>query len=343
VSAAATLQSVFVCPNCKGALCATPAGYRCPTCGKDYPILFGIPDFRLRSDRYLTLEEERSKASRLYEFGRKASFAELVQFYYSITYDLTPNLVARYQAAILAAPERAEHILADLKPDASSDVLADFGCGTGGLLVAAQGHYQAIYGMDIALRWLVVCQERLRERNATAILVCADIEALPFPDASFTQGVAADVVEHVYDVDRTLAELARTLKPGCPLWISAANRFCPGPHPLTGVWATGWLPKQPRAWLLTKLRGIDLLRYANLFSARDVIHRLRRQNFEVLQAKAKGVYGSTASGYTLSERGLIALYWLALRLPLMRSVLLWIGPGFEIVSRKPNSEIRNRG
>jgi hypothetical protein len=112
---------------------------------------------------------------------------------------------------------------------------------------------------------------------------------------------------------------------------------------LTGVWATGWLPKRPRSWLLTKLRGIDLLRYANLFSAGDVIHRLRRQDFEVLQVKAKGIYGRMASGYALSERGLIALYRLALRLPLMRSVLIWIGPGFEIMSRKPNSGIRKRG
>ena len=336
-------QIAFVCPSCKGVLRATSSAYRCEVCARDYPILYGIPDFRLRPDRYLTLEEERAKAARLYDFGKNASLAELVQFYYSITYDLPPNLVARYQAAILAAPERAEHIVADLKPDARSDILADFGCGTGGLLIAAQDHYRAIYGVDIALRWLVVCQKRLRDRNAAATLVCADVESLPFPDASFTQGVAADLVEHVYDIDRTLAEIGRTLKPGAHLWVSAANRFCPGPHPLTGVWATGLLPERPRAWLLTKLKGIDLLRYAHLVSPGDIMRRLRRQDFEVLQAKAKGVYGSMSSGYASTERGLIALYRLALRLPLMRSLPLWIGPAFEIMCRKPNSEIRKRG
>ena len=333
----------LVCPRCKGTLAADPLSFRCDACATSYPILFGIPDFRLRSDRYLTLEEERAKAGRLYEFGKKASLAELVQFYYSITYDLPSHLVQRYQAAILAAPERTQHVLRDLAPKPNADILVDLGCGSGGLLVSAQGHYRAIYGVDIALRWLVICQKRLRERNAAATLVCADAEALPFPSESFTQAVAADLIEHVYDIDRTAREIRRTLNSGGLLWLSASNRFCPGPHPLTGVWATGFLPKRPRAWLLTKLKGIDLLRYANLVSPGSLIRRLRQQGFDVLEVKPKDMHESVATGYSPVERQLIALYRLALRLPLMRSILLWIGPAFEVICRKPNSsDVRNR-
>lgn len=336
-------EVALVCPRCKGALVANPTSYRCGPCAISYPILFGIPDFRLRPDRYLSLEEERAKAGRLYEFGKNASLAELVQFYYSITYDLPQSLVLRYQAAILAAPERAQHILRDLTPKPNADILVDLGCGTGGLLVSAQGCYQAIYGVDIALRWLVICQHRLRDRNAAATLVCADVEALPFPDEGFTQAVAADLVEHVYDIDHAAREIRRTLKSGGLLWLSASNRFCPGPHPLTGVWATGFLPKRPRAWLLTKLKGIDLLRYANLVSPGSLIRRLRQQGFDVLHAKPKDVHESVATGYAPAERRLIALYRLALRLPLMRSILLWIGPAFEVICRKPeSSDVRNR-
>ena len=331
----------LVCPQCKGALVADPTSYHCDPCAADYPILFGIPDFRLRPDRYLSLEEERAKAGRVYEFGRNASLADTVQFYYSITYDLPPNLVQRYQAAILAAPERAQHILGDLRPKPNADLLVDLGCGTGGLLVAAQGSYRAICGVDIALRWLVICQKRLRERSAAATLICADVEALPFPDASFTQAVGADLVDHVYEIDRTLHEIGRTLRPGGLLWLSAANRFCPGPHPLTGVWASGFLPKRPRAWLLTKLKGIDLLRYANLVSPGNLVRRLRRHGLVVEQTKPKGVHESVARGYAASERRLIALYRLALGLPVMRSILLWIGPGFEVICRKPETDARN--
>jgi len=336
VQHAPSSEVVLVCPRCKGALVADPTSYRCDDCAIDYPILFGIPDFRLRPDRYLTLEEERVKAARLHEFGKNASLAELVQFYYCITYDLPPNLVQRYQAAILAAPRRAEHILRDLTPNSDADILVDLGCGTGGLLVSAQRCYRAMYGVDIALRWLVVCHKRLRDHGATATLVCADVEALPFPDESFTQAVAADLLEHVYDMDRTAREIRRTLKSGSLLWLSASNRFCPGPHPLTGVWATGFLPKRPRAWLLAKLKGIDLLRYANLVSPRDLMRRLRQQGFDVVEVKPKDVHESVATGYAPTERRLIAVYRFALRLPLMRSILLWVGPAFEVICRKPH-------
>jgi SAM-dependent methyltransferase len=296
--------------------------------------LFGIPDFRLRSDRYLSLEDERAKARRLHEFGQSASVEEVLQFYYSITHDLPANLAMRYQAAIIAAPERAQHIVRDLTPKSESDILIELGCGTGGLLVAAQNRYRAIYGVDIALRWLVVCKKRLEENNATATLVCADAEALPFPSQSFTQAIAADLVEHVYDVDSTLGEIARILKPGGLLWLSAVNRYCVGPHPLTGVWAVGFLPARPRAWLLKKLKGIDLLRYANMISPGYLGALLHKRGFALLATKPKHVVAGVTAGYGALERGLIALYRLALKLPSMRGILVRIGPAFTMICSK---------
>jgi SAM-dependent methyltransferase len=343
VQHAPAYQIGLVCPRCKGKLAADSTSYRCDDCARNYPILFGIPDLRLRSDRYLSLEDERAKAGRLYEFGQSSSFEELVEFYYSITYDLPRNLVQRYQAGILAAPERADHILRDLTPKFDSDVLVDVGCGTGGLLVSAQGSYRAIYGVDIALRWLVICQKRLREKNATATLICADAEALPFRAESFTYAVAADLIEHVYDIDHTLSEIRRVLKPGGLFWLSASNRFCLGPHPLTGVWATGFLPGQSRAWVLNKLKGIDLLRYAHLVSPGQLVVRLGQHAFKVLQVRPKPVPQSATAGYAPIERGLIALYRRALGLPLMRDVLRRIGPAFEVICCKSAScHSRNR-
>jgi SAM-dependent methyltransferase len=41
-----------------------------------------------------------------------------------------------------------------------------------------------------------------------------DVQALPFPDASFDTAVAAWMLYHVPDIDRGIAELARVLAPG---------------------------------------------------------------------------------------------------------------------------------
>jgi SAM-dependent methyltransferase len=299
-----------------------------------YPVLFDIPDFRLRSDRYLSLEQERAKARKLFEYGQNKSVAEIVQFYYSLSDDLPRNLALRYQAATIAAPDRAQHIVADLAPSPDSDVLIELGCGTGGLLVCAQGRYRAIYGVDIALRWLVVCKKRLQGNNATATLICADVEALPFPNDSFTQAVAADLLDHVYDVNNSVREIARVIQPGGSLWISAANRYCIGPHPLTGVWAIGLLPAQLRARLLKKLKGIDLLRYANMLSSGYLCALLRKHDFALRTIKPKRVVPHIQAGYGTLERGLLKLYRGALRVSAMRAILVTLGPAFTIICRK---------
>lgn len=334
VPALSSTQVEFVCPRCKGELVANSTSYGCDRCALTYPVLFGIPDFRLRSDRYLSLEDERAKAHRLHEFGQSASVEEVVRFYYSLSDDLPHNMALRYQAATIAASERAQHIVPDLAPKPGSDILVELGCGTGGLLVSAQGCYRAIYGVDIALRWLVVCKKRLQENNMTATLVCADVEALPFPSGRFTHAAAADLVEHVYDVDSTVREIARILEPGGLLWLSAVNRYCVGPHPLTGVWAIGFLPARTRAWVLKKLKGIDLLRYANMVSPGYLGALLRKRGFAILAIKPKHVVPDVTDGYGPLERGLVVLYRLALRLSFMRGILVWIGPAFAVICRK---------
>jgi SAM-dependent methyltransferase len=324
----------FVCPCCKGRLAASSSFYRCDRCLITYPVLFDIPDFRLRSDRYLSLEQERAKARKLFDYGQNKSVAEVVQFYYSLSDDLPRNMALRYQAATIAAPDRAQHIVEDLAPSPDSDVLVELGCGTGGLLVCAQGRYRAIYGVDIALRWLVVCKKRLQENNATATLLCADVEALPFANDSFTHAVAADLLDHVYNVDNSVREIARVIQPGGSLWISAANRYCIGPHPLTGVWAIGLLPARLRAGLLKKLKGIDLLRYANMLSSGYLRGLLRKHDFALRTIKPKQVVPHIQAGYGALERGLLKLYRSLLRLPSMRAILVTLGPAFTIICRK---------
>ena len=327
----------FVCPRCKGELSIAASSYHCEYCAITYPVLFGIPDFRLRPDRYLSLEKEREKARRLFEFGQTASFEQLLKYYYSITFDLPDNMVRRYQASILAGAERARPILRQLKPRADADLLIDLGCGTGGLLRSAQGRYRAVYGVDIALRWLVIAQKRLAEQGTTAKLVCADVESLPFRADAFTQAVACDLLEHVYDIDSALREIGRVLKGRGVLWLSAVNRYCVGPHPLTGIWAIGFLPARPRAWLLTRLKGIDLLRFANMVSPGSIRRQVQNHGFDVLEARPKQTEGVAVAAYGASERGLIELYRRAQRVPLLRRILLRIGPAFEMVCRKAGS------
>jgi SAM-dependent methyltransferase len=60
---------------------------------------------------------------------------------------------------------------------------------------------------------------KLRERGARVVL--GSVTALPFPDAAFDLVCALDVVEHVDDDDRALAELSRVAAAGATFLLSA--------------------------------------------------------------------------------------------------------------------------
>jgi 2-polyprenyl-6-hydroxyphenyl methylase/3-demethylubiquinone-9 3-methyltransferase len=84
--------------------------------------------------------------------------------------------------------------------------LLDIGCG-GGLLAPHVAGYRHV-GVDLSERALNVAASHGVEP------VRADAAALPFADAAFDVVVAGEVLEHVEDLDRVVAEALRVLRPG---------------------------------------------------------------------------------------------------------------------------------
>src|SRR5260370_16977956 len=64
----------FVCPSCKGPLVSLQSGFTCAACERQYPIICGIPDFRLAPDPYTGMAEDRSKGEWLFEAGKDPKF-----------------------------------------------------------------------------------------------------------------------------------------------------------------------------------------------------------------------------------------------------------------------------
>ena len=331
----------FVCPLCRKQLIRHPEYYQCSHCQRDYPILFGIADFRLRSDPYLSLEEERAKAKRL-ATETEQNFSSMLDYYYEITDDVPPALAARYKAYHFNGPKQARHSLERLNLSAD-DVLLDVGCGTGGALIAAAESGSHIYGIDIALRWLVICQQRLKEQGISATLVCADIEAPPFPEQSFSKIVATDLLENVYSVDHTLRTLSQLLQAKGKLWLAGSNKFCLGPHPSTRLWAIGYFPKKIRSRLVQFFRGVDSLRFINLISPHFIIRYTRQIGLQARTLSPRMVTLDKEDKYPPIDRFLIKIYAAVARLPLMRQLLVWVGPAFEMTLVKSTQSTEKKG
>jgi ubiquinone/menaquinone biosynthesis C-methylase UbiE len=131
--------------------------------------------------------------------------------------------------------------------------LLDLGAGMGGFVVAAAqagalvtaGEYNPAYCKIIALR--------AARHGLVLPIVNTAGEALPLPTARFDAVTAWDVLEHVRDPRRMLAELARVLRPGGVALITAINRRAwidPHYH-MAGL---NWLPR-PAAEVLIAWRG----------------------------------------------------------------------------------------
>ncbi|WP_144276111.1 methyltransferase domain-containing protein [Cycloclasticus zancles] len=330
---------LLVCPKCKLGLNEMEQAYQCTACDMTFPVLFGIPDFRLRSDKYLTLQQERDKAERLFEKSKELSFNELVEFYYQITDDVPIELSRRYTAYVLNAPFQAGPLIDSLEPNKST-VLLDVGCGSGGLLQAANGIYVATIGVDIALRWLVIAKKRLDEAGVQSTLICADVENLPFKDKSIDHVVANDVLEHVYNINAALKEMSRQLKNNGKLWVSGSNRFFIGPNATTRLWGIGLFPKGIRTWLLVKIRGIDSLRYIHLISPLR-IRKMLLGHFSLLNAGPKKVILSSTKNYPFQDRILISIYQKLTTFGPLRHLLFLLGPAFEMTFIKNNIKTKD--
>ena len=112
------------------------------------------------------------------------------------------------------------------------------------------------------------------------------MEQLPFPDGSFDVVIATSVLEHVVDVDRSLAEVHRVLRPGGVFWFDTASSMCPFQSEIAHVPLFGWYPlpvkraimrwaqRHRPAWI-----GHTSVPAMHWFTPRSANRRLRRAGF----------------------------------------------------------------
>jgi 2-polyprenyl-6-hydroxyphenyl methylase/3-demethylubiquinone-9 3-methyltransferase len=98
----------------------------------------------------------------------------------------------------------------------------DLGCGAGFLAndLAARGH--RVTGLDTSAEALAVA--RRYDGSHTAQYLVGDARAVPFADASFDAVCAMDLLEHVTEPERVIAEAARVLRPGGSFVFHTFNR-----------------------------------------------------------------------------------------------------------------------
>jgi SAM-dependent methyltransferase len=112
----------------------------------------------------------------------------------------------------------------------------DLGCGSGYGSAELAKKAASVVGVDVSEE--AVADAKVQYTAANLEFQVASLEALPFADGSFHLGVCFEVIEHLTEYRRLLAEARRVLAPGGQLVISTPNikfyaesRKLQGPNP----------------------------------------------------------------------------------------------------------------
>jgi 2-polyprenyl-3-methyl-5-hydroxy-6-metoxy-1,4-benzoquinol methylase len=181
--------------------------------------------------------------------------------------------------------ERLGRYVSDFRVEGAR--VLDVGCGDAGVPIAfAEAGAEAV-GIEPFERSVERGRVRAEEHGVAVELLHSFAESLPFPDASFDLVILDNVLEHVEDRDRTLAEIRRVVRPGGLLYL-----VTPKPFALYSLWSDPHyamaglvlLPRPLQVWYFERVRGGGAGNYGVglIPTRRWVLRRLRRYGFTLL-------------------------------------------------------------
>ena len=322
------------CPVCLGILEPGPTSWRCRSCERVSRALRGIPDLRTSEDIYLSNQADWEFAQKLDEAYDRLDFQGLLNLYFELSPEVSPRQRRSQIDHILSAPGRVRGWLDAIGP-VEAGCLLDLGCGSGSFLAAIGADRMEVFGIDIAMRWLIIARKRLEEEGFGLIpLACACAERLPIAPRSLSNIIAGDVIEHVGDQRATLFEAFRVLRSGGRLFLASPNRFSIAPEPHVGVWGVGylprrWMPAYVRIVSRLDFRGIHTLGYSGWSSL------LRSSPFRGGQITVPPLPESDFTHFGPVKRLAARLHNRLVALPPGQRVARIIGPLFHVVCERP--------
>ena len=104
-----------------------------------------------------------------------------------------------------------------------ADVL-DLGCAGGFMAEALARRGAKVTGIDPAAKAIEAARAHAAGEGLDIRYDVGTGEDMPYPDAAFNVAVCVDVLEHVADLDRVLAQTFRVLRPGGRFLFDTINR-----------------------------------------------------------------------------------------------------------------------
>lgn len=182
----------------------------------------------------------------------------------------------------------------------------DVGCGGGYLSEAVAALGYNVTGIDTSESSIESARVHARKSELKIDYRVCSVFEICFPDNTFDVVIASDVLEHVGDVSRALAEIHRVLKPGGKLVFDCLNRSF---RAIYFVWFVmqellGIIPKGAHDWrLFVTPAEMEALLAVNRFTTDKSIWVGRHWNYSYLALLLEGRKKFIQSMYVDSDLG----------------------------------------
>lgn len=294
------VDQLIACPICRQAMGQDPEGFSCNHCGKRYPKIRDVLDFRHpvldETDRF-SLVEDNLIASKLdAAFAQACGYHQLRKLFEVLWQrrargeDITQ---ADPLALLLAQPSRpisdgdlmrgrlayemVERFRRDRGRGLPSHQLAlEAGAGYCLAFEALTSHFEQVVVVDISLSRLILGRKAADEIGLRdVIFLCGNVERLPLLRGNFDLVRSDNVIEHLEDQGKMVAEAKRVLRPGGMLSIRSRNPFSFGRESHSRWRGLGILPQSAargyrRVGRVAPLSHKDLLGLARASFGRQV-------------------------------------------------------------------------
>ena len=129
----------------------------------------------------------------------------------------------------------------------------DLGCGTCQWTIYLTGRGFEAHGIDIWSDYIQLGKNEAKRREIHPPLVMGRTEQLPYRNDVFDIVLACSVLEHVSDWKKTIAEVARVLKPGGVAYFVTTNRLYPTQGEVNGFPFYSYLPQKIKDWITHRI------------------------------------------------------------------------------------------
>jgi len=209
------LDSYFVCPKCKGELLLKGDSYLCSKCQKHYQIIDGIPIFLVGSDTDSYGEYWDSGWKKRFEFGDHVFHKKSDEEYAEI---VRMNLK-------LSRKNKTPVSFVGSVPN--SHLVLNIGCGMDEASSLVMMGAEKYIGIDYSYSAAKYSQHSICKLGKSGITIQANAEILPIAKESVDLVYSSGVLHHTPNIELTLDEIFRVLKPSAKGVIGLYSTFSP--------------------------------------------------------------------------------------------------------------------